>query len=106
MQELLKRIDAGSTQQSFGFQLAMGPQPNAFVEKLKPEHMASVIKQIGEDSGREHTRHIVYFAGGVLGFLVLCGLFLGFGKESLLMPILTAFVGFAGGFGIGRSSKK
>ena len=87
-------------------QVAIGPPPNAFIEKLQPGHITTIIEQSGKDSRQEHWRSLIYFIGGVVGFLILCGLFLGFGKEALLMPILTAFVGFAGGFGIGRATKK
>lgn len=87
-------------------QVGMGAAPNAFLEKLEPQHIDKVLDYTHADEGKEHVRQLCYFFGGLVGFLVLCAMFLYAGKDGVLEKIIAAFIGFVGGFGVGKWSKK
>jgi len=104
--ELVREETRRAVQHMVGFQLTTGPAPNAFIEKLQPAHIDKILDGADSDSKREHFRLLTFGIGGALGFLVLCYLFLHFQQQAMLDKILTLFVGFIGGFGFGRFTKK
>jgi hypothetical protein len=100
----------------FGFGLSISPPPqpgDALLAKLKDDHLTKVIDQSESENKRKHQERImamvlmVAVAVLVVVFiLALSYMFLKFQKSELLQPLLTLFLGFAGGvtsgFGIGR----
>lgn len=93
-------------QMAFGLQLSQPTAPaTALVEKLEPSHITSVIANSEAENKREHESTRMFFFGSVIGAMLLCSLFLYFNQASLVEKVLAAFLGFAGGYGYGRSSK-
>ena len=90
----------------FGVQVAMGAAPNAFIEKLQPGHIDKVLDYTREEKTQEHWRIIYIFGGGVLAFLLLCAMFLYAEKDAILEKLVAAFIGFIGGFGVGKWGTK
>ena len=103
--EVRRRLP-GSVQHAVGFQVTTGPPPDAFLEKLQPEHITKVLDYTRQDKKDEHWRLIYYYGVGIIGFLLLCIVFLYAGKDAILKEIISAFIGFAGGFGVGKWTTK
>ena len=78
--------------------------------KLDAKHLTAVIANV--DKADERRLEQVKLHGKnqlvvvLVAVLILCGLFLGFGKSEQLDKILALIIGLIGGFGIGRVSKK
>lgn len=90
-----------------GLQVGHQPAPGvALVDKFQPEHITATIASAENESRREHISNRLFFIGGVVGALLLCLMFLGFSQAALVEKSLIAFLGFAGGYGIGRTSAR
>ncbi|HEX5443683.1 MAG TPA: hypothetical protein VFW87_07635 [Pirellulales bacterium] len=98
----------------FGMQVQVGPAPNELLAKLEPAHFTRLIDSAEAEQKRSHERKQSAFwgslVGGIGGFLLLCWLFLHYGKTELLKDILLLFTGLVGGFlsglGFGKVTKK
>lgn len=81
--------------------------------KLDAKHLTAVIANVDKADERRleqvklHGKNqLVALVVVLIAVLILCGLFLGFGKSEQLDKILALIIGLIGGFGIGRVSKK
>ena len=90
-------------------QFSAGRDP--LVDKMTPEHVSSVIANKDRDSDRRHKEELAkivsqrwYFGGGIVFVLLICLLFLVYGKTEHLDAVLAAIAGLAGGFGLGRAT--
>lgn len=98
--------------QHFGLQV--GPAPDAFLDKLEPQHITQLLSAAENDSVRGDSRTKQIFWGSIVvstvATLFMCWIFLHYEKSELLKDtlqiLLTAIVSFAGGFGFGRTTKK
>jgi hypothetical protein len=99
--------------EQFSAMMQVSPGRDPLVEKMTAEHVTSVIANKDKDGERHHqeelakiTSHRWYFGGGVAFVLVICWLFLSYGKTEHLDAVLAAIGGLAGGFGLGRATSK
>lgn len=81
--------------------VAIGPPPNAFIEKLLPDHITSIISHTASDKQRNAYITLSLAILGVVGFFAVCWLFLFYQKDAMLDGVLKLFAGFVGGFGGG-----
>jgi hypothetical protein len=89
---------------------AMPPPHYHIAKKMTSEHIGKVIDGIEKDSQREHqgrmsTRrwNFAWLIACLIFILALSGLFLWKEKSEYIVPIITALLGGAGGYGIGLS---
>lgn len=102
VREEVRKIAVPQIQHAMGFQVAMGPPPNTFIEKLQPGHIQTILDHTKADKSQEHYRIMILFIASLLAFLGICGMFLYAGKDASLEKIISAFIGFVGGFGVGK----
>ena len=93
-------------QHVMGVQFQAGPAPNALVDKLGPEHITAVITNAHAESESTQSSRRLYFCVGVATFLAACGMFLYADKIEPLEKIITALLGFVGGYGFGKVRQK
>jgi len=81
--------------------------------KLDAKHLTAVIANADKADERrleqlklQGKNQIISLVVVLIAVLILCGLFLGFGRSEQLDKVLSLIVGLIGGFGIGRVSKK
>jgi hypothetical protein len=99
--ETVQQVARQTVHHLVGAQFQIGPAPNAIIEKLQPEHLTAVIGNADKEGVRHHLRLIIFYVTAVVGFLILCALFLFSGHHELLINVLTYFATFIGGFGTG-----
>ena len=93
--------------------MGMSQVVDPLMGKLDGKHLTAVIANADKADERRHEQlkqqskdQVVALASVLIAVLVLCGMFLGFQKSEQLDKILALIIGLAGGFGIGRASKK
>lgn len=90
-----------------GLQVSQSPTAGlAIVDKFQPEHISATLASVENENKREHFSNRLYFIGSIVGALLLCILFLGFNQAPLVEKVLVAFLGFAGGYGLGKGTSK
>jgi hypothetical protein len=105
LQEIAQKVFP-QIQTATGVQVAIGPPPNAFIEKLQPEHITSIIGHTAKDKERQSYIFLATIVIGIVGFLAICWLFLAFQKDAMLEGVLKVFAGFLGGFGSGFAAAR
>ena len=98
------QMRSGQTSQHH-FAVQVGPQPDQFIAKLDGQHITSILNAADGESKRNHSFKVLALCLGIVGFFALCSLFLYFDKSDLVEKILALFIGFVGGFGVGRIKK-
>ena len=85
--------------------------PDALTARLSDRQLSQVITQAAAEDLRKHEERMLLIrstmyllAGSLVVVIVLCWLFLYYQKSELITPIITAILGAAGGFGVGRST--
>lgn len=93
--------------------MSSGPMPHPIFSKMNTEQVGKVIDYIEEDSKRDHKNRMserrYSFTAFVIILLFILALAAGcFWKDKLeyIAPILTAIVGFGGGYGVGVARQK
>jgi len=87
------------------------PPPYHYIfRKMTPEHIGKVIDSLDSDSQRDHKERMstrrwyyAYLITILMFILLLSLLFLWKDKSEYIVPIITAILGGAGGYGIGLS---
>lgn len=109
--ELAKRIPDELKVELSTFMMGPGGHQNPILAKVTPEHIARVLDIAATTTANDHeesksVRRYQFasflFALGLFVFLVI---FLS-EKPVILVPMLTALLGFASGFGVGRKVGK
>ena len=105
-----KDITSERMVERFTAMFGMSQVVDPLMGKLDAKHLTAVIANV--DKADERRLEQVKLHGKnqlvvvLVAVLILCGLFLGFGKSEQLDKILALIIGLIGGFGIGRVSKK
>lgn len=93
--------------------IGMSQVVDPLMGKLDAKHLTAVIANVDKADERrleqaklQGKNQLVALSVVLAAVLILCGLFLGFGKSEQLDKILALIIGLIGGFGIGRVSKK
>lgn len=87
------------------------PPPHYYIaRKMTPEHIGKILDSVERDSQREHQGRMsskrwnfAWLIACLIFILAISGLFLWKDKSEYIVPIITALLGFAGGYGIGLS---
>ena len=97
----------------FTAMMGMAQIVDPLMGKLDGKHLTAVISNADKADERRHEqekqRSWYQFLGLcviVVSVLLLCGLFLAYGKSEHLNMVLGLIVGLAGGFGLGKNSKR
>jgi len=100
-------------EQFFAMAQTHGPLHNPIIDKLTPEHITKVIDGVDTARGqhfvdrKEGRRHDLHTLMVVLIFvLALCGIFLFAKQPEYLDKVIAAVLGFAGGYGFGRTKQR
>ena len=99
--------------ETFSVSPASDPVAERIAETLTPEHVTSLIANADaagrrkHEAGRQREWVRLTLAGLALAAVIgLCWLLLAYGATDHLDAIITAAIGLAGGFGLGRASSK
>lgn len=90
-----------------------GPMPNPLMKKITTEHITKIIDSGDKESERDYQRekeersyNLIIFIITVLTILALTGFLVFMKEKDLLMNLIVALLGFAGGFGVGKYYNK
>ena len=108
-----KDITSERMVERFTAMFGMSQVVDPLMGKLDAKHLTAVIANVDKADERRleqvklHGKNqLVSLVVVLIAVLILCGLFLGFGKSEQLDKILALIIGLIGGFGIGRVSKR
>ena len=90
-----------------------GPRPNPLHQRVTSEHIGQIIDKSERDSERAHTSgaserryRFLYFLIGLIAAIGLLVFFSATNDREMLTTVLVALLGFAGGFGLGRTTRR
>lgn len=90
-----------------------GPMPNPLMKKITTEHITKIIDSGDKESERDYQRekeersyNLIIFIIVILTILLLTGFLVFMKEKDLLMNLIVALLGFAGGFGVGKYYNK
>ncbi len=105
--EVIRAAVARATQSFTSVQLAMGPAPNEFVQKLEPAHITELLEANDRERKRNHDSNRLYFAGTLIAFFGISWLFLGYQKgelvEKIVLHLMSFGAGALGGYGFAKA---
>jgi len=112
-EEILQRLPKG-VREAVGIMMSVsGPVPNPLLGKITTQHISQLINNQEKENDRrfqtdrEERSHNFKIFIVAIGAIIALTVFLVFMKEKdILMNIIAALFGFAGGFGVGRYFKK
>lgn len=91
---------------------SFGPAPNPLLAKMTPGHVDKVLDHIAEERKRDSEEKRAtrkygfwYFIVSLVAFFSLIFLLVAKDQQGLLDRLVVAFLGFLGGFGIGKTKK-
>lgn len=97
----------------FAMSMSSGPAPHPIFSKMNTEQVGKVIDYVEEDNKRDHNYRVSQrrydFATIIVILLFVLALAAGcLWKDKLeyIAPIITAIVGFGGGYGLGMSRQR
>lgn len=89
------------------------PRPNPIQQRVTSEHIGQLIANSERDSERAHTSEaserryrFLYFVIGLIAAIGLLVFFSVTNDREMLTTVLVALLGFAGGFGLGRTTRR
>ena len=104
IEEQFERITASSS--------TSGPLETAVANAIDKDHLTKIIEQGAQRETNRHKEVSDARTGSITALLVAGALVIGltwltlsYGKPEVIVPIITAIVGAAGGYGWGKSSK-
>lgn len=89
------------------------PRSNPLHQRITSEHIGQIIDKSERDSERAHTSEaserryrFLYFLIGLVAAIALLVFFSVTNEREMLTNVLIALLGFAGGFGLGRTTRR
>lgn len=104
----------GSVKRAMGMMMSIsGPLPHPLMEKITPEHVSKIIESGDKENERafqeqREGRHqnLIIFIITVVGLLALIVFLVIMKENGLLLNLVIAILGFAGGIGVGKYYRK
>lgn len=98
----IKRMVETMAQQLM-MEVRSGPAPNAFVEKLTPEHIDKLLDNSHKGTTEKGRLNFAIVISLMVAIFALCWLFLAYGETQHVSAVIALIIGLAGGFGAGRA---
>lgn len=106
--ELLEKLPKG-VKEVLQFMSISGPVPNPLIGKITPEHIEKLIvnddkenERDFQDSREERSHNFKIFIVAIIAVLLLTGFLTIMKERDILLNVIMAILGFAGGFGVGK----
>lgn len=110
--EVLEKIPSPMRERVIAMMQVSGPMPDPLVQKIDGEHLHKIIDSTDRDSQRRYDSQASQRRYSFAAFVIISAFvvfviiyFTAIQKYEFLAPILSALVGFAAGFGFGRSRR-
>jgi len=107
-QEILEKLPSHIRESFQSMMVMSGQVPHPLISKLEPEHIHKIIDATEKDNQRDFQDKQSSRKSNLIWLLVICvfilavfSLFIFSKNTDLVVPIGTALLGFAGGFGSG-----
>ncbi|KPK74372.1 MAG: hypothetical protein AMJ79_14350 [Phycisphaerae bacterium SM23_30] len=106
--EVLEKLPSHIRESFQAMMVMSGQVPHPLISKLEPEHIHKIIDATEKDNQRDFQDKLSSRKSNLIWLLVICvfilavfALFIFSKNTDLVVPIGTALLGFAGGFGSG-----